>query len=1060
MRLTCPHCRHAVEFGAQRPRFCSHCGQALGGSVPVETQTVERPESAGSSQDQTREFRPGVDTDSRSPVPRRSGRAPEQIGGYRLLRRLGGGGMGSVYEAEHISSGQRAAVKLINAEALSPQAVERFRLEGRLASSILHPRCVFVLAADEEAGQPYIVMELMPGTTLADLVAERGPLSPKDAVTRILDVIDGLREAHRLGVIHRDVKPSNCFLDADGRVKVGDFGLAKSQADEDSNLTRTGGFVGTVLFAAPEQLRRQPVDIQADVYSVSATLYFLLTGKPPFDDVDPLAATARIVTENPPLMRELRPELPEALDRVVLRGLERDKVKRWGDLDALRAALLPLLPGKLSAAGLGFRLAAVVIDFIVIFVLVAVAQLLFSRAGMLSAGPPLPGPHLVPYILRSLGISFAAWLLFFAVPEIVWGFSLGKWCFRLRVCAANGIDRPGVVNGLLRTVLFFAMWHLDTFIEVPVFALLPVIRITDTQLALLAAGLSLGGKVLMVVLPLATMRKSNGYRGPHEFLSQTRVVQLPDLAGRPTLAGVSFQPPSCEPTGLPQRVGPFTIREAWRWEDNEKSLVGEDPSLGRTVLIWLRSGADAPLEAKRRDIGRPTRMRWVASGVDVAGQWDAFLAPTGAPLPEVVAQLGRLSWDEARPILDELAAELSASCREGTLPKRLTPHQVWVNARGRVQLVGGAIYDVAIDQATTEDAPAECGRALVLLADAAALLLEGHPRPAGQIGPIRAPLPQPAARCLNRLRGVGIPYASAGEFRKALRGLPSALSRPQRLAHLCVQALLLAVVVAPTVGIWVFSPLYSQLIRRLILEEEMRQLQNVQLVDTAIGSMQPDVGTRIIALARAGTDEDLRQRALQHIDQDRRLTDERLRWHNGFVQWSMRQNLPMQEKQFAAALSYPPAYDTDIRRQLQADIEGRHQAESGTFRFVAALTTGIVLAWAVWAFLTRGGLSLRFSGIKLVRGDGRPAARWQCLVRALLVWLPVLACVVGSAWLDMRYWSSWPNESARHGVWMPVTAWVLSWLAPGLLLAFFARAMWKPERSWHDRLTGTWLVPR
>ena len=144
---------------------------------------------------------------------------------------------------------------------------------------------MFVLAADEEAGQPYIVMELMPGDTLADLVRRQGPLPPAQAVACILDVLDGLLEAHRVGILHRDVKPSNCFLTAEGRVKVGDFGLAKSLA-RGAHLTRTGTFLGTPLYASPEQIKGQTVDPRTDVYSLAATLYYLLAGKAPFEGGD------------------------------------------------------------------------------------------------------------------------------------------------------------------------------------------------------------------------------------------------------------------------------------------------------------------------------------------------------------------------------------------------------------------------------------------------------------------------------------------------------------------------------------------------------------------------------------------------------------------------------------------------------------------------------------------------------------------------------------------------------------------------------------------------------
>src|SRR5262249_30880958 len=165
---------------------------------------------------------------------------------------------------------------------------------------------------------------------------------------------EGLEEAHRLGFVHRDVKPSNCFLDSSGRVKVGDFGLTKSLVG-DSHLTKTGTFIGTPLFSAPEQVRMEKVDQQADVYSGAATLYFLLPGKAPFKTGDAMATMARIVADEPPSMRMVRPELPAALDRVVLRGLERDRSSRWKNLDELRQALLAFLPGRLSIGGLGWR---------------------------------------------------------------------------------------------------------------------------------------------------------------------------------------------------------------------------------------------------------------------------------------------------------------------------------------------------------------------------------------------------------------------------------------------------------------------------------------------------------------------------------------------------------------------------------------------------------------------------------------------------------------------------------------------------------------------------------
>ena len=264
---------------------------------------------------------------------------PEQVAGYTIVRLLGRGGMGSVYEAEDAELGRRVALKLIAADHVaSAEAVERFRQEGRLASTLAHPQCVFVFAADEERGRPYIVMELMPGQTLQTLVESNGPLEIVDAVTKTLDVIEGLQEAHHQGIIHRDVKPSNCFLEADGRVKVGDFGLSKS-LDSDAGLTAERvSFIGTPLYASPEQIKRDDVNARTDVYSVSATLYYLLSGRPPFQADDAAAVLAKIVSEAPTPLRTLRPDVPAALEAAVMRGLEHDRDRRWQDLGRLRKA--------------------------------------------------------------------------------------------------------------------------------------------------------------------------------------------------------------------------------------------------------------------------------------------------------------------------------------------------------------------------------------------------------------------------------------------------------------------------------------------------------------------------------------------------------------------------------------------------------------------------------------------------------------------------------------------------------------------------------------------------
>ncbi len=459
----------------------------------------------------------------------------------------------------------RVAVKLIRPEyANSTDAVERFRREGRLASTITHPRCVFVLAADEEMGRPYIIMELMPGRTLADVVHQEGPLSVSAAVTRILDVIEGLQEAHRCGLIHRDVKPSNCFLDADDRVKVGDFGLSKSLL-HDGQLTQTGSFLGTLLYAAPEQIRNEPIDLRADVYSVAATLYFLLTGRAPFQtDDDPAATLARTMTDPLTPPRTLRPDLPTTLDEVVLKGLARPRDKRWASLEELRLALLPFVPGPHATPGLGVRTAACLLDAALLKPLgLTVLSLITQAPAWLAAftARRLPGAvslvgmlkHWAAFLadlsppgelLLVLCTNLICGLVYFALPESVWGCSPGKYLCRLRVRTSRTGDRPGFVRAAGRFLAFDLILNGSTMLTALglTWGLEPMSWQGSGNLGLL-------GSLGMVLLPSLTvllglviltlpMRQRNGRRGLHELLSGTRT----HLSGQAARAAPSSAP--------------------------------------------------------------------------------------------------------------------------------------------------------------------------------------------------------------------------------------------------------------------------------------------------------------------------------------------------------------------------------------------------------------------------------------------------------------------------------------------------------------------------------------
>jgi uncharacterized RDD family membrane protein YckC len=1059
MHIVCPHCTRTLEFSGERPSFCAYCGQQLAAAQLASTAAHDR-EAGTVASLQTSHAEVGV---------------PAVVGGYRLLHALGEGGMGTVYAAEETTSGRRVALKLLAPDcALSAEVVERFRQEGRLASAIAHPRCVFVLAADEEAGQPYIVMELMPGSTLEDLVKQQGPLRPDQAIAKILDVIDGLQEAHRLGVIHRDVKPSNCFLEADGRVKVGDFGLAKSLV-HDTHLTRTGSFLGTILYASPEQIRKDPLDEQTDVYSLAATLYFLLTGRAPFESRDAAAALARIVSDPAPPLRSVRPEIPAALDRVVLRGLERQRERRWRSLAEFREALLPFLPGHLSIGGLGVRFAAFLLDY---FLLILVAYLL--GLALITYVPDRVMDPVADYRPAYLLLYTGPWVAYFTLSEALAGCSLGKWLLQLRV-STHGGDRPGLVAVLVRTLVLCGLLNLGNLVAMvlvqihwPSGAPLQQIQ-ADSQLVGLVRLMAGGGLLLGLSLALGVMRARNGYRGLHEFASGTRVVRLPWPQRRRASWGPATPLAVTEPTGQPDRLGPYRTRGILQSAAEETILLASDPALQRDVWIWLRRATEPPLSAARRDCTRATRQRWLGGGVKDGWRWDAFLAQTGCLLAQLVNTRGGMSWADVRLCLEQLTDELAASMAEGLLPAALDASQVWLLPNGGVQLLDFSPTSrqaaAAIPAHTAADAQqADDRRALDFLGRVAVILLGQRETPGKVSAMPLLPAPGQARRLLGGLLGSPPGYQHVKELQAdlaAARQEPAEVDLPRRAAHLAALAAFLFVGLFCMLSAGWTLRVWNAVLDFAAIEEGKRlarELDAVTVRDCALTAFDPSPTGRLGRVGRLQADlaarESLRRdRERAAAKHEARLSE--LSWYSRQYILSMEKVVQaQQELQEAARQPSPEPRDSWI---VLADAERGKAAsrttETAFFWIMFILVTAWTALWVVWAFLFRGGLSYRLVGIALVRADGRPAPRWRCAWRALLVWAPVTAALVLSLWLDAWYWSTWQPADANRW-WVLALATVLWWLALVTLMAYVALALWKPTRAVHDCLAGTYLVPR
>lgn len=354
---------------------------------------------------------PGPETKTQSD----DGLLGKKVSHYRVLQMLGGGGMGVVYKAEDLKLGRPVALKFLPSELASdPIAFERLQREARAASSLDHPNICSIYQLGEHDGQAFIVMQMLEGQTLREWI-EASTQKPadqrvKEMVDLAIQIADGLEAAHQKGIIHRDIKPTNIFITSRGQAKILDFGVAKfvdavevgeikltgaalAVGGPDPHLTHTGAAVGTPSYLAPEQILRNKIDARADLFSFGLVLYEMATGQRAFSGNTATAIRDAVLNLPPVPARQLNPELPTELERVISRCLEKDPSNRYQSASELRADLIKLSERKQVASWSPARIAfATAAALLAIVALLLIADVGGVRMQLLSRKTPVDSP--------------------------------------------------------------------------------------------------------------------------------------------------------------------------------------------------------------------------------------------------------------------------------------------------------------------------------------------------------------------------------------------------------------------------------------------------------------------------------------------------------------------------------------------------------------------------------------------------------------------------------------------------------------------------------------------
>lgn len=948
----------------------------------------------------------------------------ELFGHYRIVRLLGQGGMGAAFEADDLDSGRCVALKVLSHTLDSPEARERFFREGRLAASINHPNSVYVFGTEEIGGTPVIAMELVSGGTLQDRVSERGPLPIGEAVDAALQVIAGLEAAQEIGVLHRDVKPSNCFRDEDGTVKIGDFGLSISTAVRtEPALTATGAFLGTPAFCSPEQLRGDELNVRSDMYSVGATLFYLLTGRTPFEAKNTVQLLATVLEQRAPSPAKFRKEVPRGLARVIVRCLEKQPGERYKSYRDLAQALTPFSSVAPTPATLGFRFLAGALDLMLLSLLLMMVWLPLMGSPVEFMNPAfLSSPKAWLAMLAGKILS----VLYYALLEGIWGATAGKALCRLRVVGARNTP-PGISRALLRAAIYDIAPMLPFWL-----AYGGNLRVYLESSFTTQYGLSISFYLVLALL-FSTMRRRNGFAAVHDLVTKTRVISRVAFLARPALAVKETPPPALEGQ---RTIGPYHILEALEKTADAEWLLGYDLRLLRKVWIRVGSSETPPVPANLRNIGRVGRLRWLTGKRTVEENWDAFEAATGAPLVRLAQT--RQPWSQVRFWLYDLAREISSAKKDGTLPPVLALDRVWITSDGRAKLLDFPAPGLSSSPTNREAAvlaPSlpQHNHHQVFLKEVADATLRGGVQTSVSSGEVAGLLPLHAHRFLEMLPQMSDAEAVAA----ALRPLLQRVAEVTRWRRTAIVAGCLAFPLLATCGMIFGMTLTEQWSRK---NPGLMELNTLLQYRTGMNSRwaknQPHPTDRQFAIYIA-----------QHY---RPVITNDASWSSPlalalikgearrFAEQSVAENPAPAENEIADAAAalkdrLPPA-------------DGMKFMKLPWFPLVMVTVTLAVYVAApalIAALAFRGGLVLLITGVTFVRRDGGWASRLRVFWRAMVAWSPLLLGLV----LVILLRKPAGDLNAALLASLPICGLALI----SLLL---------PKRGLADRLAGTWPVPR